>query len=335
MVDFVDRAEDAFREKAERITIPDFERVFNLLAAFQVLHAKTNIDTSNIESVFNIVEMGRILRLLPGQFDSEEVSQSVRRVLAETIQHYCRFHWRPRQWHPTGSYQALVRSMVRRGDIAAFITFNYDIALDFALHFDGWAVDYGLGHGGVVPLLKLHGSLNWTTCSCGEVVPVNVHEVFHGVDALEEKAYAMDVLRTLQGRTPHCAKGVLSGEPAIVPPSWNKTQYQHSIGQVWRRAAKELSDAVEVTVIGYSLPDSDAFFREFFALGLCGPTRLRRLHIINTDDGVRERFEKLLGPECRPRLSFDKKRFEEIYSNNIPDDGSSFAVPSLRERDEP
>ena len=53
----------------------------------------------------------------------------------------------------------------------------------------------------------------------------------------------------------------------IVPPTWNKTEYHSNLSHVWHEAAVELGSARNIYVFGYSLPETDSFFRYLFALG--------------------------------------------------------------------
>ena len=54
----------------------------------------------------------------------------------------------------------------------------------------------------------------------------------------------------------------------IVPPGLFKNEYQASLGQVWQQATKELEEAEEIVAIGYSLPETDFFFRNLLLLEL-------------------------------------------------------------------
>jgi hypothetical protein len=94
--------------------------------------------------------------------------------------------------------------------------------------------------------------------------------------------------------------------PVIVPPGIFKSEYQGSLGKVWQQAAKELAEAREIFVIGYSLPESDLFFRNLFALGTEGPTILERFAVLNYDNtGVTEK-----------RLTFSAKPTKTRRVNN-------------------
>jgi len=85
------------------------------------------------------------------------------------------------------------------------------------------------------------------------------------------------------------------------------------ISKVWKEAANELGDAENIFIIGYSLPETDAFFRYLYALGTVGEKPLKRFWVFDPDSTgvVEERFISLLGPGARDRFLFFEKRFSE------------------------
>jgi len=298
----------------------------------------------NVESLFNLVEMGRLIGRLPGTETPEQIEdavRAVRRLLAQTIERTCTFGFTDGQVHPRGPYGSLanhVRHVISTTATTpdwAFVTFNYDLALDQALYWNTLELDYGLqpptNNPRRVGLYKLHGSLNWSLCGCGEILPLAWNLV--GVVLPSEvgglaRLQTTDRLATtsparlqttggLAGAWHGCGQAS-TGEPAIVPPSWNKTQYQKGFARVWSRAAAELAAAENIVVIGYSLPDSDAFFHDLFRLGLPGPTRVRRFVVINPNGEACERFRELLGPELRVRFEPYNTGFEDLLT---PSDG--------------
>ena len=111
-------------------------------------------------------------------------------------------------------------------------------------------------------------------------------------------------------------------EPVLVPPTWNKTEHHSALSSVWNRAARELGEAENIFVIGYSLPLSDAFFRYLYALGAVGEATLKRFWVFNPDNSgeVGDRFVKLLGPGARERFDYYEKTFEQA----IPIIGEEF-----------
>jgi hypothetical protein len=56
-------------------------------------------------------------------------------------------------------------------------------------------------------------------------------------------------------------------------------------------------------IIGYSLPETDEFFKHFYAQGSVGESVLNTVWAIDPDAGAAERFREILGatflaPEC-------------------------------------
>lgn len=326
MKDFIDAADDLRRNPPQHLSLDAFEKVFNVLRPrLERLHSKSVVDLDNIESIFGFVEMGRLVRRLPDTPPSEieSLAAALRTVLGETVTQTCRFTRVGAAWQPHEEYLALAESLnapKHRGSVA-FVSFNYDIALDFALHWTSTAIDYGLSDERQtgVPLLKLHGSLNWIACpSCGFVRPISLQAIFSNqgrpVNAAQTKRPVL-IRPKMAGLAEHCPGSVLSPDPAIVPPSWNKTRYWESFAAVWRRAVTEIAEAESVVTIGYSMPPTDSFFRELLALGLVGPTRIRQFVVVDPDPGVQGRFRELLGPETQKRFRGYQQTFSAFVDN--------------------
>jgi hypothetical protein len=105
-----------------------------------------------------------------------------------------------------------------------------------------------------------------------------------------------------------------SGVPLLVPPTWNKAEHHRTIERVWRHAARELATARNIIVIGYSLPETDAFFRYLYALGTVSDTRIERFWVVDPDETneVRDRFRALLGPTALSRFEMFPLKFDHV-----------------------
>jgi hypothetical protein len=194
------------------------------------------------------------------------------------------------------------------------ITFNYDLAVDVALHSEGLGLDYGLNPNerASVNLFKLHGSVHWYKCqgTCGKILPVPLPcggSFAGGVAAVKWSKF----LEYLNVRQPQCCGVEVADDAVIVPPSWNKGEYRSGLQTVWRRAAAELKDATTIVVIGYSLPSTDEFFRYLYGLGTVGDALLERFWVFDPSETVHERFGALAGPGARARFCAGRMTFEE------------------------
>ncbi len=153
-----------------------------------------------------------------------------------------------------------------------------------------------------LPFAKLHGSVNWVQCQkCPVVQSLNLGDFFTryhyawDIAAVDKTKPLRLAIEQALGKLEHCGQAC-AAEALIVPPTWNKSQYHDVIENVWRRAAKEMSEAENIVVIGYSLPPTDQFFQYLFALGCVGRRLLRRFIVCDPDHAVEQRFRDLLAP---------------------------------------
>jgi hypothetical protein len=307
MSEFVARARDL--ESRSGDDGPYFKKVFRAIRDLRQLYFKSYVDPKNIEDIFGAFEMGRLIGRF-GDYPTQEIDAlvvAIKRVIVKTLELSIVFSRHGEvimPAHPYPDFISIVKALTARdGDSAcSILTFNYDIAIDFGLYLRNMAMDYCLTGSSSTPglkLLKLHGSVNWGKCSgCGSVVPWQI------ADFVKENPYGPPepggrfILRigsNLGGR-PHECRGALSIEPLLVPPTWNKTEYHGQLSRVWKDAAQELSEAENIFVIGYSLPESDLFFKYLFALGTIGDVELRRLWVVNPDEALKARYDAIVGP---------------------------------------
>lgn len=92
---------------------------------------------------------------------------------------------------------------------------------------------------------------------------------------------------------------------AAAPPT-NATRVSQGLAVFWRAAGN-------TGLTGYSLPESDAFFRYLFALGTIGESPLRRVWVFNPDDSpeLQGGFRALFGPGAEQRFEFLPKNFDQ------------------------
>jgi hypothetical protein len=320
MNDFLDRVHEIGVGRTDH-----YKTVIDLVADLEILHSRSVVSLRNIESVFNIIEMAKLVGRLPGRDQKaiDEAATAMRKVVGETLERTCQFPVHGHELRPPEPYDAFAKFVTERNGngthlSVALITFNYDIALDYALMWRGVPYRYGSNVKGDkvgLPLLKLHGSLNWGICECGALQTVSLSAIrdrlrMNGAIYSQRASAAYPVSQFL-GHFEHCTGKLLSG-PAIVPPSWNKTQYSQSFTQIWNCAAEELASAENILVAGYSLPPTDSFFRDLFAVGMASRTRIKRFIVANPDASLKERFRDLLGPTVRDVYDFWPITFEEV-----------------------
>jgi len=324
MNNFLDCAYDLLRLKTSGVieVEKEFVNVFDAIAELQGVHSKSYLDLDNIEILFGTIEMGLLLCRL-GDRNKESITNlrsSLITLIYKTLENSIKFPVRNERLFPPKPYDAFI-SILKDAESKqppqdphgfSFITFNYDLCLDFALNYYRYRYDYCLEPTNApngLPLLKLHGSINWGSSSDDIIVPFNIS------DAHFRDLYDYDhVIFNLGSRlsTKYYKEKPLIG-PIIVPPTWNKNSYHGQLSNVWSRAAFELSLAENIFVIGYSLPETDSFFRYLYALGSESKTRLRNFIVINPDKSgkTKDRFSELIGRGIESRFEYIELPFQE------------------------
>jgi len=329
MKDFLDIAEGLLVRNEVQDSTAEFKLVFDAINALSHAHSKATLDLINIESAFAAFEMAKLLGRLgtfsPGQI--ERLPDAMRKVIVRTLELSVKIPLVDRRLQPPKPYSKLaelIRVFHQRGQWAelpkkfSVITFNYDLCLDLTFHMTGIPVNYHLEPNEEplgMSLLKLHGSLNWGHCSkCDKLVVWPLGKYFQNRIWLTDATNAFIQLSQQTNEFQHCEAGTFTG-PYVVPPTWNKSQYHNSLESVWKAAASELASAENIFVSGYSLPESDHFFRYLYALGTVGDLRLKKLWVFDPNGEVGGRFHSLLGQAALPRFEFFPSDFESMFGH--------------------
>lgn len=322
MNDFLDRADELRKTRNCDGKEDQFDLIFEAIKELRGIHEKSHLNTLNIEDVFSAIEMGRIIGKIGNIISKEKiekVDEAIRFFISITLERTMLFniHKTERRLVPCESHLRFVDVLRKLEEKnvssdnrkrSSIITFNYDLAIDIALLFANLQFDYCFNsepEGDKFHLLKLHGSLNWGKCRvCGKFSSTTFWK-------LGESKDGSCIIKGNPGSASHCGHHVLD-EPELIPPTWNKSQYSGSITNVWKQAAKELSEAEEIITIGYSLPITDLFFKYLFALGTDSETRIKRFIVCNPDEKVTERFLEIIGRGIENRFEFVHEYFKEF-----------------------
>lgn len=323
MADFLKRAKQLHRRQAYGAAAPQIEDVLN--AAYKDLkpvQVKSTIDYENVEELFSVIDIGQLIRIFGSRSPAtiDELRKSIVVFIYRTIEETVRIPYDGKVMKAPKGYDILAKAVresiqktARLGLLSevSFITFNYDTCLELALDLLDLGIDYGLSEPFLddlansyqvrIPVLKLHGSMNWATCpKCEKIVPTEINPWRRaGRIALLDQGRELPLhLGTRIAGNAHRCGTPLDPLPFLVPPTWNKYSSTGGLQEVWKRAAKELGSAENIVVVGYSLPVTDMFFKYLFALGIESGTHLERFILINGPDGASTvgRFQGLLGP---------------------------------------
>lgn len=329
MKDFLDKADEIFRINTnDNIFCEPFKDVFDSLAKLRTIYAKSYLDLDNIEILFGAIEMASFLEKLGDMSvdNLKKLRKSIVKVIVKTLENFINFPIKDGEINPPSNYDEFVKLLKDCVEGAqrkivnkfSFISFNYDICLDYALDFHREKYDYGLTDN--IPndcyaLIKLHGSINWGLCTtCNEISPLRVKRIKDFIDReIKSRGFYNYCISSSLNKNSHSSCNNCFDEiPAIVPPTWNKASYYNQIINVWKNAIKILNDAENIFIIGYSLPETDSFFRYLFALGIDSLKRIKSIWVFNPDEtNVKPRFKELIGKGIENRFHFEAKKFSE------------------------
>lgn len=333
MAEFLDVADDLVQLGLVERRRPSFDLVRRARAALQPVHSKAELDIHNLEAVFGAFEMAQLLGKLGtlAEGDVGGLSNALIDVIVCTLEETIKFTL-PRNPEaagvfPPGEYSAFtdaikqLRQGARPPRSVSILTFNYDVAVDWALEYAHIEFHYGLVPPATsrVGLFKLHGSLNWRQCEkCRKLFTspiggyLNTHPWPLGMPDIR-----IHVGSDEPGMS--CCGQRILGRPAIVPPTASKGQHHQALSDVWRSAAAELRQAEYIFVMGYSLPETDSFFRQFFGVGSVGGVPLREFWVCDPDTTgeVEKRFRRLLGPGARERFRYRQLPFGAAVAEMI------------------
>lgn len=218
--------------------------------------------------------------------------------------------------YPYGQLVHLLRSIRSRN--YCFITLNYDVALDSALYEESRKPQYCL-----VPtndlwggscLLKLHGSMNWRSCSepknrCQKVTSFPVDPRVFTKEQLGDHPFFPVPVRGK--RHPLCDCGAeLEPTPLIVPPTWNK-RCEWFLEEPWKTAGMALRQAHSIVIVGYSMPPTDQYFRSLFKFSLLENQVLKQVVVVDIRESeeLRRHWECFLKPQLTDKLRIISKPF--------------------------
>jgi len=221
-------------------------------------------------------------------------------------------------------HRQLIHNLRESGRLrtTAFITTNYDTLIDNALEDTARApdppqqdspVDYGLNstepsltensRGTIVPLYKIHGSLNWLYCPvCSDMI------VTRGADIITR---LQDTMST--ARCTHCDT---IREPIVVPPTYYKDLSNVYLALVWNNAVKTLREAVHLVFCGYSMPDADMHVKYLIKtaqLNRGSESDPLQITLVNTYAGKNE-----------PDKRSDLDRYSRFFGSSVTDSSKSF-----------
>jgi hypothetical protein len=98
----------------------------------------------------------------------------------------------------------------------------------------------------------------------------------------------------------------------VIPPTWNKSIHPN-IEQEWREAFKLLSSANHICILGYSLPENDAYVKYLLKSSLLETGNLKTIDVVclDNDGRVKERYDSFISLK-NPKYRFINAKVQTV-----------------------
>ena len=310
-------AKDILREAVDHLAQQDSDRARQVRKLLKYLYPgfqRPALNYPNIEDFLNLLEMAKLFNseeFIKSDLWPKEKLEAVEHVTLKAVTDYI---WdRMQKLQGLVAMRTFVREIVRAND--TFITFNWDLTLERTLYddSDGMAFWYTYPPSSSEPsvtLLKPHGSIDWF-----EKVnfPAKIKRGI--VQDLDDKIAVFT--RFNFADLPKMADST----PVIVPPVSTKEFSYEVLRRTWRHVYRAVSNATDLFIFGYSLPQEDQFARLVLGRALRS-NRLKverktkqplRVVVVNPDESTEITFRRLLGPNVTSFV-FHQATFENFVA---------------------
>lgn len=272
----------------------------------------------SMETAFCRLEMVRMLRRSTGRTSASRGWKHSVEAFRDLIAIVMAAGQRADQDELDAGYDGFVRRMcrARRPKEWAVLTLNYELGIEYAANrylwdggfpqtrhmFERDPTERKQGHlyhyelpgrgqpdpkiGEAIPLLKLHGSCNWSIC------PICREDMTWLWAREDDSGFMIDRLvsdgvnRELCRANKRHPKQDIPCVTHIVPPTWNKWMADEATVHIWNAAYTLLKRCKQLFIIGTSLPDTDIHLRQMIQGALSSRSVRDRptLYIVNKID---------------------------------------------------
>ena len=190
---------------------------------------------------------------------------------------------------PNSGHESIA-SYVRNNDDSSIITTNYDCCMDLALLGNGSEPGYTIKFSNyhsessskAVPLIKLHGSLNWFYCqTCQNVSLMQIKEAFKDFADRKSEYPIISV----------CADCGDQRRGLLVPPNAMKFDVASPLQSLIGEAAGKFETATLIIVVGFSFSEADAYISRMISKAMLDNEKARMI-VVDPDYRVAARLRR-------------------------------------------
>lgn len=187
---------------------------------------------------------------------------------------------------------------------AAIVSFNWDLLIEQALTNASVAWRYSATSSSGVPIIKPHGSINWSAHEKAGLLAADLGWTPIGVESrlcYRPNDPLLDPDRRL----------INADLRYMLFPGDDDEPGEPDLDLLWKDVSRVLAEVERVTLVGYSLPVYDTYAERLLSAHMTG----KRIEVINPNDKHIERLISVFGNE----ISIKQCKFEDSeYATTVP-----------------
>lgn len=306
MSNFIQKSKDLFQDHPDKFK--HFTEIFNLINDLSKIKLHIDLDLKNIEDIFSLLEMRHFI---DGEKDALELYKT---YIRDTIVAFTPIPMKKVNLDGSLNWEEFWIEFKDKRDIsliniASFIKYLYGIDLQ---------KQFISGSGEVFgSTIKEDRDYRYSIVTlnydkfpemCIDYINDNFPNQKQKYDLSDSEVSILKYIK-LHG----------SIESNINIPSWNKVSNAPERGP-WRAAFELIKNANEIRILGYSLPETDAYVKYLFGVGLKESFNLQKVDIITLDSDRKtiERYKKIFDNSgiLRCKVASLTSYFENQFSDN-------------------
>ncbi len=316
MSNFIQKAREYYfkeledpKNKEDEENKKKFNKVENYIANISCVRNYLDVDLHNIENLYSLIDIENKIGI-----QSHELLKAIKYYIWKTIEYFT-----PGPHDNKCNIKQYVDFVKHINDVSQnnnikniVITFNYDLVFEYTII--QFRKSYKEQHcctftypGYDNKRIRIYDS-NYKRDNSDNPYDCFTPDINHGV---------IKIIK-LHGSINWIDPKKKEEVPIIIPPSWRKGEMAIFDG-IWRYAYESIKEANDIYFIGYSLPETDTYFKNLLAVSLSKSKKLKRVIVVNSDNSgnTEGRYRKLIDSNFglyRDGLQYYSESFDAVFS---------------------
>ena len=304
MNNFLTKAKDIYFNNTERYS--HFKAIFDIIKEMAYSKNYYKCDLSNIEEILSILEMQE-------RFSNKRLKKPFIKFIVDVINYYSPEFISKTDNIPINWPDYICMGQKERS-YSYFLgsLFNFTITYKTETDYEQKRKQFRISKSNKVDKEYAIITLNY------DLIPEKICSLFNSLNSTNENIsfskshLSKDLSISIALSKLH---GSIEGEN-IIPPTWNKT-LDENIQFDWKLAFSLLESANHIRILGYSLPETDAYFKYLLKASVIKNPHLKSIDVVCLDDfqgSVKQRYNNFIEKKYFRFLNKDINNYFELLS---------------------